>query len=198
MSAKQISIHSDSQLIVNQITADFAAKDASMSAYLSEAHQLIEKFQAYEIRQIPRSENSQADAFSRLASAINDRIGRKVPVEILSQPSMTTAEISPKLESYGTDRQDTQSSTMFCTSEATPRRIRSASPKSRGTTSFGKSTARSAVIIQGPGRWHTRSSGMGTSGRPYTEMQMCYSRSATNANFPVVSLTSLPSLSHQS
>ncbi|CAL2270675.1 unnamed protein product [Prunus armeniaca] len=29
MSAKQISIHSDSQLIVNQITADFAAKDAS-------------------------------------------------------------------------------------------------------------------------------------------------------------------------
>ncbi|CAL9020651.1 unnamed protein product, partial [Prunus brigantina] len=32
MSVKQISIHSDSQLIVNQITADFAAKDASMSA----------------------------------------------------------------------------------------------------------------------------------------------------------------------
>ncbi|CAL2259363.1 unnamed protein product [Prunus armeniaca] len=28
MSARQISIHSDSQLIVNQITADFAAKDA--------------------------------------------------------------------------------------------------------------------------------------------------------------------------
>ncbi|CAL2276705.1 unnamed protein product [Prunus armeniaca] len=32
MSAKQISIHSDSQLRVNQIKADFAAKDASMSA----------------------------------------------------------------------------------------------------------------------------------------------------------------------
>ncbi|CAL8169327.1 unnamed protein product [Prunus armeniaca] len=38
MSARQINIHSDSQLIVNQITADFAAKDASMSAYLSAAH----------------------------------------------------------------------------------------------------------------------------------------------------------------
>ncbi|CAL8085886.1 unnamed protein product [Prunus armeniaca] len=45
MSARQISIHSDSQLIVNQITADFAAKDASMSAYLSAAHQLLHKFQ---------------------------------------------------------------------------------------------------------------------------------------------------------
>ncbi|CAL9017932.1 unnamed protein product, partial [Prunus brigantina] len=93
MSAKQISIHSDSQLIVNQITADFAAKNASMSAYLSAAHQLLQKFQAYEIRQIPRSENSHADALSRLASAINDKIGRKVPVEILSQPSTTTTEV---------------------------------------------------------------------------------------------------------
>ncbi|CAL2266448.1 unnamed protein product [Prunus armeniaca] len=93
MSARQISIHSDSQLIVNQITADFAAMDASMSAYLSAAHQLLQKFQAYEIRQIPRSENSHADALSRLASAINDKIGRKVPVEILSHPSTTAAEV---------------------------------------------------------------------------------------------------------
>ncbi|XP_008239189.1 PREDICTED: uncharacterized protein LOC103337802 [Prunus mume] len=93
MSVRQISIHSDSQLIVNQITADFAAKDASMSAYLSAAHQLLQKFQAYEIRQIPRSENNHADALSRLASAINDKIGRKVPVEILSRPSTTAAEV---------------------------------------------------------------------------------------------------------
>ncbi|CAL8169587.1 unnamed protein product [Prunus armeniaca] len=93
MSAKQISIHSDSQLIVNQITADFAAKDASMSAYLSAAHQLLQKFQAYEIWQIPMSENSHADALSRLASAINDRIRRTVPVGILSEPSTTTAEV---------------------------------------------------------------------------------------------------------
>ncbi|CAL2253631.1 unnamed protein product [Prunus armeniaca] len=64
-----------------------------MSAYLSAAHQLLQKFQAYEIRQIPRSDNSHADALSHLASAINDKIGMKVPVEILSQPSMTTAEV---------------------------------------------------------------------------------------------------------
>ncbi|CAL8084644.1 unnamed protein product [Prunus armeniaca] len=51
MGARQISIYSDSQLIVNQITADFAAKDASMSTYLSTIHQLLQKFQAYEIRQ---------------------------------------------------------------------------------------------------------------------------------------------------
>ncbi|KAI5350813.1 hypothetical protein L3X38_003704 [Prunus dulcis] len=92
MNAKQIRIYSDSQLIVNQVTADFAAKDASMYAYLSTAHQLLQSFQAYEIKQIPRSENSHADALARLASAINDKVGRKVPVEILAQPSTVASE----------------------------------------------------------------------------------------------------------
>ncbi|XP_034199529.1 uncharacterized protein LOC117614741 [Prunus dulcis] len=92
MNAKQIRIHSDSQLIVNQVTAGFAAKDASMYAYLSTAHQLLRSFQAYEIKQIPGGENSHADALARLASAINDKVGRKVPVEILAQPSTVTSE----------------------------------------------------------------------------------------------------------
>ncbi|KAI5354401.1 hypothetical protein L3X38_007296 [Prunus dulcis] len=92
MNAKQIRIHSDSQLIVNQVTADFAAKDASMYAYLSTAHRLLQSFQAYEIKQIPRSENSHADALARLASAINDKVGRRVPVEILAQPSTVAVE----------------------------------------------------------------------------------------------------------
>ncbi|KAI5324980.1 hypothetical protein L3X38_034053 [Prunus dulcis] len=93
MNAKQIRIHSDSQLIVNQVTADFAAKDASMYAHLSTAHQLLRSFQAYEIKQIPRGENSHADALARLASAINDKVGRKVPVEILAQPSAVASEV---------------------------------------------------------------------------------------------------------
>ncbi|KAI5338860.1 hypothetical protein L3X38_018132 [Prunus dulcis] len=92
MNAKQIRIHSDSQLIVNQVTADFATKDASMYAYLSTAHQLLRSFQAYEIKQIPRGENSHADALASLTSAINDKVGRKVPVEILARPSTVTSE----------------------------------------------------------------------------------------------------------
>ncbi|CAL8993944.1 unnamed protein product [Prunus brigantina] len=36
------------------------------------------------VNQIPRSENSHADALSRLASAIDDRVGRHVPIEILT------------------------------------------------------------------------------------------------------------------
>ncbi|KAI5341775.1 hypothetical protein L3X38_009650 [Prunus dulcis] len=92
MNAKQIRIPSDSQLIVNQVTADFETKDASMYAYLSTTHKLLQSFRAYEIKQIPISENSHVDALARLASAINDKIGMKVPVEILAQPSTVASE----------------------------------------------------------------------------------------------------------
>ncbi|KAI5343971.1 hypothetical protein L3X38_011848 [Prunus dulcis] len=40
----------------------------------------------------PRGENSHADALARLASAINDKVGRKVPMEILAQPSTAASE----------------------------------------------------------------------------------------------------------
>ncbi|CAL8991629.1 unnamed protein product [Prunus brigantina] len=46
------------------------------------------------VNQIPRSENSHADALSRLASAIDDRIGRHVPVEVLARRSTTEAELN--------------------------------------------------------------------------------------------------------
>ncbi|CAL8169375.1 unnamed protein product [Prunus armeniaca] len=152
-----------------------------MSAYLSAAHQLLQKFQAYEIRQIPRSENSHADALLHLASAINDRIGRKVPVEILSQPSTTTAEVCT------VRYKDTWMSPIYAfitngtlpTDKSQARKLRYRSARYividdvLGTTSFGKSTAGSAVTIQGPGRWHTKSFGKGISGRPYTKMQTC-------------------------
>ncbi|CAL8991543.1 unnamed protein product [Prunus brigantina] len=45
-------------------------------------------------QQIPRSENSHVDALSRLASAIDDRIGRHVPVEVLARRSTTEAEMN--------------------------------------------------------------------------------------------------------
>ncbi|CAL9022213.1 unnamed protein product, partial [Prunus brigantina] len=91
--SKQNAEHFDPSVPVwIQHVDDFAAKDASMSAYLSTTHQLLQKFQAYEIRQISRTENSHADALAWLASAIDDKVGRRVQVEILAQPSMVTSE----------------------------------------------------------------------------------------------------------
>ncbi|CAL8161747.1 unnamed protein product [Prunus armeniaca] len=70
MGARQIQIFNDSQLVVYQVNQDFTAKDVSMTAYLQHTRHLLATFNAYLISQVPRSENSHADALARLASAI--------------------------------------------------------------------------------------------------------------------------------
>ncbi|XP_034218889.1 uncharacterized protein LOC117630253 [Prunus dulcis] len=64
MDARQIQIFSDSQLVVHQVNQDFTAKDASMTAYLQHARHLLATFHAHSIKQVPRSENSHADALA--------------------------------------------------------------------------------------------------------------------------------------
>ncbi|CAL8135404.1 unnamed protein product [Prunus armeniaca] len=46
------------------------------------------------VNQVPRSENSHTDALSRLASAIDDRVGRHVPIEVLARRSTAKANIN--------------------------------------------------------------------------------------------------------
>ncbi|KAM2050653.1 hypothetical protein ACFX16_032354 [Malus domestica] len=85
LGVKRIDIFSDSQLVVNQVTNNFDAKDSSMAAYLAQTQLLLKHFH-YQITQIPRVTNSHADALARLASAVEDKIGRKIQVELLAAP----------------------------------------------------------------------------------------------------------------
>ncbi|CAL2237119.1 unnamed protein product [Prunus armeniaca] len=87
MGAKQIQIFSDSQLVVHQVNQDFTAKDVSMIAYLQHTRHLLTTFNVYLIGQVPRSENNHADALARLASAMEQGIGRNIHIEFLDQPS---------------------------------------------------------------------------------------------------------------
>ncbi|KAM1242111.1 hypothetical protein ACFX2G_034503 [Malus domestica] len=92
LGVKQIDIFSDSQLVVNQVTNNFDAKDNSMAVYLAQT-QLLLKYFHYQITQIPRTANNHADALARLASAVEDKIGRKIQVELLAAPSTMAAEV---------------------------------------------------------------------------------------------------------
>ncbi|KAI5351623.1 hypothetical protein L3X38_004514 [Prunus dulcis] len=87
MDARQIQIFSDSQLVVHQVNQEFTAKDASMTAYLQHARHLLATFHAHSIKQVPRLENSHADALARLASALEQGMGRHIHIEFLAQPS---------------------------------------------------------------------------------------------------------------
>ncbi|KAM1328988.1 hypothetical protein ACFX2F_013197 [Malus domestica] len=90
LGVKRIDIFSDSQLVVNQVTNNFDAKDSSMAAYI----QLLLKHFHYQITQILRAANNHADALARLASTVENKIGRKIQVELLAAPSTMAAEVS--------------------------------------------------------------------------------------------------------
>ncbi|CAL2247269.1 unnamed protein product [Prunus armeniaca] len=94
MGAKQLTICSNYQLVVNQVITEFEAKDESMAAYLAQTRRLLDQFKTYQIRQIPRSENSHVDTLSRLASAIDDRVGCHVLIEVLAWRSTHEAEVN--------------------------------------------------------------------------------------------------------
>ncbi|KAM2493217.1 hypothetical protein PS1_044647 [Malus domestica] len=63
-----------------------------MAAYLAQTRLLLKHFH-YQITQVPRAANSHADALARLASAVEDKIGRKIHVELLAAPSTMVAEV---------------------------------------------------------------------------------------------------------
>ncbi|KAM1223282.1 hypothetical protein ACFX2J_010691 [Malus domestica] len=63
-----------------------------MAAYLAQTQLLLKHFH-YQITQIPRAVNSHADALARLASVMEDKIGRKIQVELLAALSTMVAEV---------------------------------------------------------------------------------------------------------
>ncbi|KAM1128178.1 hypothetical protein ACFX2B_037653 [Malus domestica] len=63
-----------------------------MAAYLAQTQLLLMHFH-YQITQISRAANSHADALARLTSAVEDKIGRKIQVELLASLSTMAAEV---------------------------------------------------------------------------------------------------------
>ena len=74
-------IHCDSQLVANQLTGEYAARNHKMESYMKLAQKLIKNFQTPYIERFPRSSNSHGDALATLASAVNSDMKRTIKVE---------------------------------------------------------------------------------------------------------------------
>ena len=59
-----------------------------MIIYLKKVRELIKKFIRVQVRHVPRTENSQADALEKLATASREDLDRLIPIEYLPKPSM--------------------------------------------------------------------------------------------------------------
>src|SRR3954471_8385440 len=91
--AKEIGIRNiecfgDSDLVVQQCTGNWDAKDANMASYRFLVHQLIGYFEGCEFHHIPRANNEAADALSKLGST-RQAIPPGVSLEHIKKPSIT-------------------------------------------------------------------------------------------------------------
>ncbi|XP_056697782.1 uncharacterized protein [Spinacia oleracea] len=91
--AEEILALSDSQLIVSQVNGTYEARDPTMIKYMQAIHQEVEQLKSFEVRQVPRSENNQADALSTLASSASCDTPRHVFWEVMEHKSVEQMEV---------------------------------------------------------------------------------------------------------
>ncbi|KAI3795496.1 hypothetical protein L1987_38151 [Smallanthus sonchifolius] len=90
MKVSKIQVFVDSLLIASQVHNQYLAKEESMKKYKATAQGLMQSFESYSVKQVPRSKNKQADALSKLTFA---HLTKKVLVEVLKAPSICEEEI---------------------------------------------------------------------------------------------------------
>ena len=89
----QLEVYSDSQLVVRQIEDTYEAKSGRMILYLRKVRDLLRKFVLVQVKHVPRTENSRADALAKLATAPQEDLGRSTPVEYLVEPSIDLCDV---------------------------------------------------------------------------------------------------------
>ncbi|XP_024021745.1 protein NYNRIN-like [Morus notabilis] len=85
---ERLSIFSDSQLVVGQVKKEYQAHGVKMGAYLRKVKEELIKFKNYEILQIPRAKNANADALAKLASSKDSGTLGVVPIKELERPTI--------------------------------------------------------------------------------------------------------------
>jgi ribonuclease HI len=75
-------VYCDSQLVVNQIFVEYAAKDEKMAAYLAEAKRLLREFNNVQVDHISKDLNGHADSLASLASAVAPELRKIISISV--------------------------------------------------------------------------------------------------------------------
>ena len=89
MEVDKLEVSSDSQLVVKQIEDSYEARGEKMILYLNKVQELLKKFVLVQVKHVPRSENSRADALEKLATTSQEELGILTPIEHLPEPSVS-------------------------------------------------------------------------------------------------------------
>ncbi|XP_028124264.1 uncharacterized protein LOC114321279 [Camellia sinensis] len=88
--ASELMVYSNSQLIVNQVSREYEAKDDRMAKYQTLVREQIKKFQAIKVQQISREDNTGADKLACLASISDKSTPGPLLIEFLQGPALKT------------------------------------------------------------------------------------------------------------
>uniref|UniRef100_A0A2N9HPE1 Uncharacterized protein n=1 Tax=Fagus sylvatica TaxID=28930 RepID=A0A2N9HPE1_FAGSY len=94
LGATFLRLRCDSQLIVNQLTGEYTAKDERMMAYRDLATDLIKNFDKVNIERVGREHNGHADSLAGLASSVAPDFRRTITVEAQDSPSITKSSLA--------------------------------------------------------------------------------------------------------
>ncbi|XP_052295858.1 uncharacterized protein LOC127901870 [Citrus sinensis] len=86
--ADRVKIRTDSQLVANHVSERFQPREEKMEQYLKIVRRMMGKFEAVEVIQIPREQNSRADILARMAAVADPKMPKSVPLEVKSSPSI--------------------------------------------------------------------------------------------------------------
>ncbi|XP_075521560.1 uncharacterized protein LOC142554767 [Primulina tabacum] len=95
--ASRIILYSNSQLITQQIKGIYEAKDDKMLKYLRLIRAQAESFMDWSIEQVPREENSEADALAKMAASLSE-VNTREMLHITRLVLSTEEEASPMPE----------------------------------------------------------------------------------------------------
>lgn len=88
----EINIYSDSQLVICQIFGKYQTHEEKMATYCNKVKEFLESFDSYTIQQIPRLQNTYANAFTELVSTKSADLVDVVSVKFLASPSITVVQ----------------------------------------------------------------------------------------------------------
>ena len=95
--AENLKVYSDSQLVVNQVKYAYQVKEPSIIKYVQKAKQLLKKRDQeggqWDLLQIPRSENSEADSLAKATAENNKAFQELELTEELVKPSTKEEEV---------------------------------------------------------------------------------------------------------
>nr|XP_009392283.1 PREDICTED: uncharacterized protein LOC103978277 [Musa acuminata subsp. malaccensis] len=93
MQVDVIHVFTDSQLVVEQLSGGYEAREPTMARYLAEVKSLASNFSCFTLSKVPRNQNERADELAKMASGLDH--GNRSGVEDLPFRTISVSSVTP-------------------------------------------------------------------------------------------------------